>query len=182
MLRRITMQSRYVLLAASTLLVGACGGDEEPPVRGLQVIVDRAPEREEPQGPRGDDRFDEEGELLASEQRVAGLILPRGMTEDEGVDGDKRFFTRVRYEKVLRYMGPRLITGEVDRYGDVVIYRNARARDAVGGEVRMDVRVVPDPTGGTRLVIRERSAAPPVTDETSEEILERLNRELRQLD
>ena len=104
------------------------------------------------------------------------------MTEDEGVDGDKRFFTRVRYEKVLRYIGPRLMTGEVDRYGDVVIYRNARARDAVGGEVRMDVRVVPDPTGGTRLVIRERSAAPPITNETSEEIVERLNRELRQLD
>lgn len=180
--RRMTSQYRFVFFVALTLFVGACGGDEEPPVRGLEVVVDRAPEREEPQGPRGDDRFDAEGELLPSELRVGGLILPRGMTEDEGVDGDQRFFTRVRYEKVLRYIGPRLMTGEVDRYGDVVIYRNARARDAVGGEVRMDVRVVPDPTGGTRLVIRERSAAPPITNETSEEIVERLNRELRQLD
>jgi hypothetical protein len=182
MLDRLDFGSALIAGALGFWSVAGCGGGEESPERGLEVVVDRAPEREEPRGPRGDNRFDEEGELLESDERVGGLILPRGMTEDEGVDGDKRYFTRIRYEKVLRYIGPRLITGEVERHGDVVIYRNARARDAVGGEVRMDVRVVPDVTGGTRLIVRERSAAPPITDESSAEIVERLNQELRQLD
>ena len=146
------------------------------------MIVDRVAEREPPRGPGGDERFDEEGNLLESDVRVAGIILPRGMTEEPSVEREHSYSTRVSHEKVLQYIGPRLQTGEVDRYGDVVIYRNAVSRDARGAVVRMDVRVMPLHMGGTRLIITEYEPIPEEEPEDSDTLIRQFNEELRNLD
>jgi len=173
---------RVSVIGVLGLLLAACGGDDEGSPDGVEVIVDRAPEREEPRSPRGDDRFDENGDLLESDERVAGLILPRGMSPEPSVDRQRTFSTRVSHQKVLRYVGPRLQTGEVERHGDVVIYRNAVARDARGAQVHMDVRVMPVPTGGTQLIITEYEPLPTEEVRDPEALIRRFNEELRTLD
>ena len=83
---------------------------------------------------------------------------------------------------MLQYIGPRLQTGEVERYGDVVIYRNAVSRDARGGVLRMDVRVMPLHMGGSRLIITEYEPLPEGEPEDEETLIRRFNEELRNLD
>lgn len=125
--------------------------------------------------------YDADGQLLPSDTRVAGLILPRGLERTHEGDRSHEFLaTRVPFQKLLAYFGPRLMTGQVDRYGEGVVYRRAVPKEAKGGVVRLDVELMPHGTK-TRLRIRE---VPPVPDArpSEQELVQDFERTMKRLD
>ncbi|MFW5925767.1 MAG: hypothetical protein ACOCV4_06340 [Myxococcota bacterium] len=108
-----------------------------------------------PAGPFGPD-----GELRESDRKVAGLPLPHGLEPIREKDRRHVYRATVPIEPVVRYFGPRLLTGQVDRVGEGAIYRRAVAKDARGAAVELDVSILPA-SSGTRVEIVEIRPPPP---------------------
>lgn len=129
--------SRSVALAA---LLAACS---PPPVAmdGVGEVVAEPLPPVPP--PPGSDLYDEAGLPRESDQRIAGLVLPRGLTKVDALSGPLRhaFHSEVPHDKLLRYFGPRLVTGDVEQRGAAVTYRNATPRGVRGGVVPLEVRI-----------------------------------------
>ncbi len=100
-----------------------------------------------------------DGSLLPSGEVVAGLPLPRGLEPILSQGREHVYRSKVPLEKLQRYFGPRLLTGQVEPLGGGVVYRGARPRDARGGVVRLDVKLVPG-AAGTRVEIVELPPEP----------------------
>lgn len=99
--------------------------------------------------------YNEDGELLASEQTVNGLVLPKGLTPDLQEDTRRTFTTEATLEELRAYLGPRLDTGNVQQVGMGTMYRRAAARSAQGEIVRMDVILLPLAKDRVRLDLRD---------------------------
>jgi hypothetical protein len=111
--------------------------------------------------------YDENGDLAPSDDRVAGLTLPRGLTAEPTEDRSYTYFSTVPIGRLLRYFGPRLTTGTVEpRPGGGAYYRNATVREAVGSSVHLDVTITPVP--GERTMIDIRELAPSLVTPPSE--------------
>lgn len=125
--------------------------------------------------------YDSDGLLLPSDIRVAGLVLPRGLERThEGERSHEFLSARVPLPKLLAYFGPRLMTGQVDRYGEGVVYRRAVPKEAKGGVVRLDVELMPR---GSTTRVRIHEVPPVPTERPSEqELLKDFERSLKQLD
>ena len=159
-------------LLCLVLSISACGGDErDAEGRASEplpsIVVEAAPRVVVPS------IYDDEGNLRASDERVAGLTLPVGLTPN--ATDEERLHTYLTSEvpirALLRYFGPRLTTGQVDSLpGGGAAYRNAVARDAVGAQVHMDVSILPVPGGRTLIEIREQEPAPTTPPPESESI------------
>jgi len=65
----------------------------------------------------------------------------------------------VEVEQLIAYLGPRLVTGAVDRVGTGATFRGAVPREVDQGAVRLDVSAHPSRRGGSRLTIIELPAA-----------------------
>lgn len=127
--------------------------------------------------------FDSEGRLQESDERVAGLVLPRGL-EEQPIHGERRhsWITEVPVDKVLEYFGPRLITGHVSQEAGGATYSRALPAGIEGPTaVRMDVGIHPRPGGGTRIELFE---LPPVPQNppSEAELIERFEEQQRLLD
>lgn len=127
-------------------MLAACGGGERDaegtPSEVLPAVdVAPAPHLE------SESIFDEDGDLRASDERVAGLTLPMGL--EENASDDERlhtYFSEAPIPALLRYFGPRLTTGTVDALaGGGAAYRAAIPREVTGGAVRLDVSIMPVP-------------------------------------
>jgi hypothetical protein len=158
---------RDAVLFALALALG-CGAPTDLDGETPEVIAppptraDLAPEVGEPEPIFGDD-----GSLLESSETINGLVLPRGL--ESVVDEDRRhvYRTRSSVDLVLRYLGPRLSTADVERSArGAATYRQATATGSTGAEP-MDVSVAPTSGGFTRI---ELTLAPPtILAEPSEE-------------
>jgi hypothetical protein len=159
------------------LAVTACGDEESerPPAPVVQQVQPPAPE-DDPNR-----LFDLEGNLLESDEVVAGLTLPRGLEAAGEADRFHAYTTSVPIDKVQAYFGPRLVTGQVDRHGSGATFRQAVPREARGGIVKLDVAIVPMSQVATRIEIRE---LPPVPENppTEAEVLLHWDQEQQQLD
>ena len=110
---------------------------------------------------------DDQGALLASEQSVAGVVLPRGMVLRLAMQREWYYETRASLDALRAYFGPRLNTLEVIPGGaDTVTYKGAIPRDTPGSE-RVDVRIGPLPNqrGKNEVNIRLAPAASPPNSE-----------------
>ena len=165
-----------IAVCIAAALTAACSGPP-PSVDGVdQPLPEPPPPRPAPVQPP---LYDAEGVPLPSDEVVAGLQLPVGL-EEQPVGGDRRHLyasAEIPAPALLRYFGPRLNTVEVERTGARVVYRNARPRDARGGEVRLDVTIQPASHGGARVEIFERPPPPPAgTVVTRDEVIRELQR------
>jgi hypothetical protein len=125
--------------------------------------------------PRVDDRmYDARGVPLPSDERVAGLTLPRGLTKQPALSSERRhvYHSTVPRAPLLRYFGPRLTTVNIQERGEAVTYVDAVPREARGGIVRLDVSILPSSAHGARVEIYER---PPPREgvQVSEEAIRR---------
>lgn len=160
-------------------LVVACGGEARdveghasevvPPIE-----VAPAPEVAIPS------LYDDEGNLRESDEQVAGLTLPMGLTPNAG-DEERlhTYLSDVPIAAILRYFGPRLTTGQVEaRPGGGASYRAAVPREVTAGAVRMDVTIMPVP--GSRTLVEIREIPPePVTPPSEAESIRSLTETLR---
>lgn len=156
-----------------------CGGDE---VEQLPERVAPPPVVASPEVARPEPLYGEDGELLASDQSVAGLPLPRGL--EVLVESGRRhvYTSAVPVARVQQYFGVRLITGEVDgRPGGGVTYHDALPRDARGSSVRLEVTIEPSSASATRVEIVEIEPAP-VTAPSEAETITRVREQLEHAD
>jgi hypothetical protein len=130
-----------LLLAAS---LAACG-DAEPRVAAGYPPIE--PARADERGAPEDPLYDERGLLRESDVVIAGLPMPRGL--ELRFAGERRhiFHSKVPIGDLLRYFGPRVITGEVTQLGEGAVYRNGVPRGVKGGVVRLDVAIRPTNKG-----------------------------------
>jgi hypothetical protein len=164
----------WCLLVLSMLVLG-CGTaaiDVEgetpeplaPPPTRAEVV------RDEPPPVRGTD-----GELLESDVRVAGLVLPRGLDEVSHIGGTWVYRSSQPMPLVLRYFGTRLLTGNVERgVGGRATYRDAVPSGVdARAAIHLDVTISTSSGAATRVEITE---IPPVpeTPPTLEEINARI--------
>lgn len=125
---------------------------------------------DEPPPVRGPD-----GELLESDTRVLGLVLPRGLEPVSELGTVHIYRSDQPMPLVLRYLGTRLVTGVVERgAGGSATYRNAIASgiDATTA-VRMDVTVSTTSGAATRVEIEEL-VPEPLAAPTEDEIRARI--------
>lgn len=113
-----------------------------------------------------DQLIDAKGNLVESDQIVAGLRLPRGLRFVKTKERWHMYETTLPLEKIQKYFGRRLITGEVDRKGHRVFYRGAVPIDVTGGIVKLDVGIYPSIQNRVRIEITELRpmAKQPLTD------------------
>ncbi len=157
--------------------LAACGSDERD-AEGLvaEPVAEVAPERVIPPGPPP--IYDAEGNLLASDERVSGIVLP--VTLEPLVVEERRhvYRTEVPITKVLSYFGPRLMTGRVDPGpGGGATYVGALPRDSPGSTLHVDVAIAPIPGPATRIEIVEPMPAiltPPTEAEAMQDLARHL--------
>jgi hypothetical protein len=174
----VNLRRARALFAMATLLA-ACGSEAHD-AEGLpaEPIAEVVPERVIREAPPP--IYDEEGNLLASEERVAGLVLPVSL--EPMIEEERRhvYRTRVPLTKVLSFFGPRLVTGRVDRSaGGGATYRDALPQGASGAYVHVDVAITPIPGPATRVEIVEL-LPPPTTPPTEQEAMDELARRMRE--
>jgi hypothetical protein len=148
------------LVWVSLLFAAACS--EAPPSAdgvGAPIEPPRPRERHDPNA----ELYDENGVPRESDVRVAGLVLPRGLTEVEGLRSARRhvYTSAIPPQRLLRYFGPRLYTVNVEQRGQAVVYHDAEARGARGGIVKLTVTIEPTSQHPSRVEIVERPPAPP---------------------
>lgn len=124
--------------------------------------------------------FGEDGELLKSNMTLFGLPLPRGLTERYVAGRQHSYESGVQAEKLHAYFGPLLVTGNVERVGEGVIYRNATVRQS-SGSARVDVAIFPLANHRTSVSITELYVPPsrPPNESLIEEALRRQNAQAR---
>lgn len=103
--------------------------------------------------------FGPKGELLESTTRIAGLVLPKGLTKIRETKRDHVFHIRATLTHTINYFGPRLTTGKVEQVAQGIIYREAVARGARGGIVKLDVSILPM-VDGARVEVVELPPVP----------------------
>lgn len=163
-----------IFLAVPPLIVG-CGGDDES--SGSRRVSPPEPAPRQNIQPRGLARFStylgDDGNLLPSDEVVAGLTLPLGF--ELVLEEERRHVYKSDLSVLFaqRYFGPLLTTGEVRRVGSGAIFVDAVPRDARGSVVRLDVSIYPRTGGGTRVEIVERLPAgaepPPLPSDRTED-------------
>lgn len=147
------------LLGLASALTG-CGSEAGTDEAGNATeVLEPVVQREEPPPPPPDRGPD--GALLESDETLLGLRLPRGLRPLAVIEREHHYEGPYAPELYVRYLGPRLTTGTVerDRAGGAR-YERAVPRDVRGGAVVMDVTVAPGPAGTTLLTIIERPAVP----------------------
>jgi hypothetical protein len=175
---RVTLHSRRSLMFVVVLLAACGGGDRDAEGREAEPIAVLPPERVPVPGPPSP--YDEEGELRESDDHVSGLVLPVSLEPLVTEDRRHVYTTSVPMTKVLRYFGPRLVTGRVDpRAGGGASYRDALPQGATGSYIHVDVTITPIPGPATRVEIEEL-LPPPTTPPTEQEAMEDLARRIRE--
>ncbi|WP_236516883.1 hypothetical protein [Sandaracinus amylolyticus] len=175
----------HVTRAAIGIVIGlvviGCGDEPDAPVVSEEVapapVVPRTETRATP-----DPLYGADGELLESDEVVAGLRLPRGLRPILSQDRRHVYGSDVPLVKMQRYFGPRLVTGQVDtRPSGRATFVDAVPRDVRGGEVRLDVTIEPASGTATRVEIVERMPAP-ISAPPEEETLREAREAWRQAD
>lgn len=123
--------------------------------------------------------FDEQGNLLPSNETVAGIVLPRGLTPEYTFEHEWYLRSQAKQEQLRAYFGPRLLTGKVERSGmGTVTYVNAQPKDSKQKRF-VTVRIGPAPRNRneSEVFISETPMMPierPSEAESKKQILERM--------
>lgn len=137
--------THFLLLGGVLLLPALCSCSEDPVVEKRREIL-QVPEAETPKPPptrRRSQLYDEKGNLLPSEEKVAGIILPRGMKLKHKFLRGRIYETRVPLNKLHWYFQPRIQGGTIKRAGERTTYVAALPRDRRGAFKRIDLSIAP---------------------------------------
>lgn len=125
--------------------------------------------------------FDAQGRLLASDDYVVGIRLPRGSELVRQQNLEHVYRVRAPIDKVLAYIGPMMITGNVERRGKGAIYKRASVRGAEVNPTKVDVSILEIGERATRISVTELPP-PPVHIPSTAETKAAASESFRQLD
>jgi hypothetical protein len=111
---------------------------------------------------------DERGELLESDEVVAGIVLPRGF-KLALVNGPAAYYesTVISFEQLERYFSARLRARAIDRSADAVRYVDARPKDGSDVQPAM-VRIARTRGGKVELVVSRPPPTPAIRPSEAE--------------
>jgi hypothetical protein len=147
-----------IMLGATLGVALSCGNDAPSPEPKGPSEVERY-ERSVGSA-RGPQLYGPDGDLLPSDEMIAGLKLPRGLEPVFEEGRDHTYETTVPLAKVQRYFGLRLMTGDVRRMGDRSVFKAAEPRNVVNSEAKIDVTIQPHGTRKVRVRITELPGTP----------------------
>ncbi len=162
-----TMKAHPATQASAALLfvaLVACGGCTEDRTSGTrpapQASADRTEQSKTPPATTVVRKYDAQGRLLPSDEYVAGVRLPRGA--EPFFEDDLRHVYRIYapIDKVLAYIGPMMITGNVERRGKGAIYKRASVRGAQMSPTKVEVSILELGSSVTRISITELPPPP----------------------
>lgn len=166
------MAARFIATCLIGLgLLSGCGrraSQEETDPAASAVVEDDAARN----GVAAPPLYNAQGQVLPSEDRIAGLVLPRGLTEVRKTERKRVFRSEVPIRKLLEYFGPKLFTGTVERVGPGAVYRKATVQGVLRSSIKLDVAVLEIGEGLTRVSVKEIPPPPrsaPSLDETRTE-------------
>ena len=113
--------------------------------------------------------YDAQGHLLPSDDYVVGIRLPRGAELFREDELQHVYRIRAPISKVLEYIGPMMITGNVERRGKGAIYKRASVRGAEVNPTKVDVSILEVGSRTTRISVTELPPPPrhtPSSDQT----------------
>lgn len=164
---------RWWIAVVLPTALGACAQEAPPSVDGVGEVMPTPPPRvlHDPMA----ELYDEDGVPRESSERVAGLVLPRGLTREEALSTDRLhvYTSEIPHAKLLRYFGPRLVTMNIERRGPAAIYHEAVPRGVQGGVVKIDVTIEPSSQHASRVEIYERPPPAPEGTVISEDEIRR---------
>ena len=158
----------FSLSALLVLPALGCGNEAATDEMGEEVSpLAPPPVVEIPPAPPADRGPD--GALLESSEMLVGILLPRGLTPVTSEERHHAFESSYPPELFVRYFGPRVTTGSVERRTDGgARYHEAVPRENVG-IVPFDLLITTAAEGRT-LVIFEQLQAPLATPRTQAEV------------
>jgi len=112
--------------------------------------------------------FDPQGRLLASDDYVVGIRLPRGSELVREQNLEHVYRVKAPIDKVLGYFGPMMITGNVERRGKGAIYKRASVRGAEVNPTKVDVSIFEVGERATRVSVTELPPPPAHIPSTAE--------------
>jgi len=161
--------SRLLVLA---LMVALAGCTSEPE-RGAQTVRDDAPaEKADSKTPMREPivrNYDAQGKLLPSDDYVVGIRLPRGSELSREDELHHVYRIQAPIDKVLAYIGPMMVTGNVERRGKGAIYKRASVRGSEVNPTKVDVSILEVGSRLTRISVTEFPPPPkhvPSSDRT----------------
>lgn len=171
------MTARLVVLA---LALSGCGGDPTDTEGEAPEVVAPPPTPSDLGEAAPPPVVGPDGELLESDQRVLGLVLPRGIELVSEIGTRHVYRTDQPLSRVLRYFGTRLVTGVVERDGAEATYRNAiPAGVDPASAVHLDVTIGPSSGAAARIEIVELPA-PLLSEPSEDEVRARVEAYLRE--
>ena len=140
-----------ITLALLLMSTSACRGDKDQSVRSTT----RSPQGQTAAKPRSREPspFDDQGNLLASEEKVYWLSLPRGF-ERSALSRPRHLVfesAHVPVGKLRDYLAQHMLTGEVDELGEGARYHAVMPIQGGGEDERFDVSATTPRAGLTLL-------------------------------
>lgn len=136
---------------------------QEDQRRALLTPSDYRQKLQEEEGKR--QLVDDDGELIPSDQTVAGLLMPRGLGDVRAVE-NRYYFTssRVSFEALDRYFAKRLFTGRIERESpDSVAYIGANIKaDPKALKVNVRISRIVGSENSCEVFIQQSIIPPPV--------------------
>ena len=165
------MGARRFAFALSLMLglpTAGCGNEAATDEMGEEVSPLAPPPVVEIPAPPPPDRGPD-GALLESGEMLVGILLPRGLTAITSEERHHAFESTYPPELFVRYFGPRVTTGNVERRPDGgARYHEAVPRENVG-IVPFDLLITTG-AGGRTLVVFDQLQAPLATPRTQAEV------------
>jgi hypothetical protein len=122
-----------------------------------------------------------DGELMESDEAVAGLKLPTGLRSVTQTKTEWTFTSAAPIGSLRAYFAKRLFTSRVDEIGQGAVFRDATPHGADRQQVRLEVSVLPSSKSPAWVRIQQ---LPPVNPNpmTESQIREALQRDQKRLD
>ncbi len=153
---------RFLTCLILLAVAGGCSSEQPRPQALVPDEGEVAEKETEPAEPvkRAPRIFDADGRLVASNEYVVGIPMPRGV-ELFRADGIHHVYRiRAPIDKVLAYFGPLMITGNVERLGKGAVYKRSSVRGAEVNPTKVDLSILEVGSNLVRISVTELPPAP----------------------
>lgn len=154
------MRNWLYFLALAAAVAACTSRTESPTPQGGAAPAAEREAAEEQESKRPLRAFDVEGRLIPSDEYIAGIRLPRGVELFRADEVTHVYRIRAPIDKVLSYIGPMMITGNVERRGKGAVYKRASVRGAEVNPTKVDVAITEVGSNLVRIAVTELPPPP----------------------
>lgn len=157
---RARARKNAALLLCAALGLGAglgCSSDDQKQEQRRELLQPRDLKRDLDAERRRRQLYDEKGELLPSDETVAGIVLPKGLRLQQKI-GNRWFYQtkRIPADKLERYFSRRLMRNRVERgEGSVAFVDAVPASDPKAPRLRVQIEALRGSATASQIYIEQ---------------------------